>query len=312
MLVVLSAALRFHSKPAAECAIRSAPRLQSKAKALAAELKNLDAKAIKKQLHVNDALAKQYSQALLNFEKQEPVPAISLYDTPLYESFGCAHFDQDDADWANQYVRIFSGLYGLIRPFDQIAPLSLPVGLDTKLTTSKGKFLRDFWLENVRQELYDSVQRLPMPVIINLAQEEDSVLLDRDALPDGTRIVTVNFKTIDKSETAPAKGEFVRWMLEERCMTVEELLQFKGIVEDGQDAMFRLVPGGANPDELTFEENRGEGAAGGWSKKLSEHGGSKKAFIREFARGKDRYKRTEINKSLAKEDKKKRTKSTFY
>eukprot|EP00933_Yihiella_yeosuensis_P042453 TRINITY_DN3702_c3_g2_i1.p1 TRINITY_DN3702_c3_g2~~TRINITY_DN3702_c3_g2_i1.p1 ORF type:complete len:313 (+),score=49.02 TRINITY_DN3702_c3_g2_i1:79-1017(+) len=312
MLVVLSAAMRFHSKPVTECAIRSAPRLNSQAKALSQELKRLDAKDIKKQLHVNDALAKQYAAHLTNFEAGHPVAAGALYDSPLFNAAGFAGFDEDDAEWANSHVRVFSGLYGFLRPFDEIQPLSLPVSLNTKLTNSKGKFLRDFWREPVLKDMESTLNRLSMPVIINMAAEEDQPLLDTELLPEGTRIATVDFRCSDKAASNEAKGEFVRWMMENRCMTVEELLEFKGLIDEGEAAHYRVHPKASKPDAIVFEENTGDGGVGGWSKKLSQFGGSKSKFIKEVASGKDRWRRTEINKALNKNAKQKRSKGEFY
>uniref|UniRef100_A0A7S1RZ13 Uncharacterized protein n=1 Tax=Alexandrium catenella TaxID=2925 RepID=A0A7S1RZ13_ALECA len=312
MFFLLSGAVRFHAKPVLECALTSRPRLGSKAKALAQELHRLDAKDIKKQLHVNEALAKQYVKHLQDFERQQPVSACCLYDTPLFNSLNAAEFDEDDAQWANSYVRIFSGLYGLIRPFDEIQPLSLPVNLATKLTTTKGKFLKDYWREPVQRELQEGLLKLPMPVVVTLAAEEDNELLDKEVLPEGTRIARVNFKTIDKDDAHSAAGEFMRWALQERCMTVEDLLDFKGLNVEEHGASFRVNPKASEPDKIVFEENIGDGGSGGWSKRLAEFDGSKAKFVKEFASGKDRWKRTEINKSLVKESKKKRTKSVVY
>eukprot|EP00930_Biecheleria_cincta_P086604 TRINITY_DN75872_c0_g1_i1.p1 TRINITY_DN75872_c0_g1~~TRINITY_DN75872_c0_g1_i1.p1 ORF type:complete len:313 (-),score=85.66 TRINITY_DN75872_c0_g1_i1:26-964(-) len=312
MLVVLSAAMRFHAQPVTEVARRSSPRLLTKTKALVQELRRLEAKDIKKQLHVNDALAKQYAQHLTQFESKQPVPACCLYDSALFNSASLHSFEYDDAEWANSHVHVFSGLYGLVRPFDEIQTLSLPVSLNTKLTNSKGKFLRDYWREYVMKEIEESLQRLPMPVIVNLAADEDQQLLSTDLLPEGTRVAKVDFKTIDKSSVLDAKGEFLRWMLENRCMTVEDLLEFKGLIADGEAATYRVHPKASSPDSIVFEENIGDGGDGGWSKKLAQFGGSKAKFIKEEASGKDRWRRTEMNKALRKDEKQKRSKNEFY
>lgn len=310
MLFVLSAAVRFHAKPVTECVTRSTPRLASKAKALVSELRKLEPKDIKKQLHVNDALAKEYAKTLNNFEGTRPVPAVGLYDNKMFASLDATSWEYDDADWAQSNIRVLSGLYGLLKPFDEIQPLSLPVGLGTKLPTSKGKFLRDYWRESVQKELNDSLQKLPMPVIINCASEEDTMgIYDEAGLPEGTRIANIDFKTIERGAVPEAVGEFVRWAIERRCMTVEELLDFKGNIDEGEEPTYRLSPKSQGKDMLVFEEAIGEGSGGGWGKKMAEFGSSKGKFIKEFASGKDRYKRSEINKAMVKETKKNRKKT---
>eukprot|EP00747_Dinoflagellata_sp_TGD_P164652 gnl/TRDRNA2_/TRDRNA2_184884_c0_seq1.p1 gnl/TRDRNA2_/TRDRNA2_184884_c0~~gnl/TRDRNA2_/TRDRNA2_184884_c0_seq1.p1 ORF type:complete len:315 (-),score=78.40 gnl/TRDRNA2_/TRDRNA2_184884_c0_seq1:122-1066(-) len=314
MIYVLSAAVRFHAKPLTETALRSAPRLNSKARDLAAELRRLEAKDIKKQLHVNDSLAKEYEKFLGNFEAKRPVPVCCLYDSPLFRSFDAQSLESDDAEWANDHVRIFSGLYGLLRPFDEIQALSLPVSLNTKLTNSKGKFLRDYWRDHIQKEMAESLKRMPMPVIINLASDEDSnEALQLDRLPEYSKVHSVDFRMPSKEEAAEAKGEFLRWALETRCMTVEDLLEFKG-AEDGEEepSAYRISPKSKKEDTIIFEPAISEGAGGDISRQLRESGMSKRAFVKANASGKERYKRTEINKAMIKENKRKRASHAVY
>jgi len=312
MIFALTGAVRFHAKPVTGVACRSTPRLATPAKALTAELKRLEAKDIKKQLHVNDNLAKQYEKNLGNFAAHQPVAAASLYDSPLFNALDAPSLAVDDASWANQYIRIFSGLYGLLRPFDEIQPVSLPVSLGTKLTTSKGKFLRDFWRAHVTKQMEDSVRGCPLPVIINLSTEDELNALDMDKLPTGTHVQSVQFHATDKNEAAANMGEFVRWAMLNKCMQVEDLLEFRGLIDDDEPAAFRLSPKRSKPDLIVFEANTNEGAGGSWKKNLVESGLSKHAFVKSEASGKNRYKRSEMNKALAKEDKKRRKNAAVY
>lgn len=306
MLFVLSAPVKFHTKHIAECALRSTPRLRQKASALAAELRRLEAKDIKKQLHVNDTLARQYEKSLASFDSQHPVPACCVYDSPFFKALGADEFDFEQAEWANDHIRIFSGIYGLLRPFDEIMPLSLPVSLGTKLKNSKGNFLKDYWKDPVNKELANDLKELPMPVMINMAAEQDREVIDMDYLPEHTSVMSVDFKLRGTNSGQEAKGEFLQWAMDERCMTVEELLEFGGIVEEEEDAPYRLNPKLSSGNDIVFEENIGEGGDGGWAKKMSETGKGKRAFIKEFASGKQRHKRTEINKAMARDTKQRR------
>ncbi|CAJ1355655.1 unnamed protein product [Effrenium voratum] len=350
MLVVLSAAARFHSKPVTDLALRSSPKLLSKAKTLVQELSVLEAKDIKKQLHVNDALAKQYAAYLKDFEAKEPVPCCGVFDTPLWNSSALSSFDEDDAEWANSYVRIFSGLYGLLRPYDQIQRLSLPVSLSTKLKTTKGSVLRQYWAESIEKdrglrvegpsrsymsaglignggdssrtspsrpfkEIEGALQKLPMPVIVDMSNEEDRLLLDADRLPPETRVMKVEFKHLKKEGALEAQGEFLRWMLQNRCMTPEELVDFRGLEQEDEEEevnSYRLHKNQPSPNHLVFEENKRDGGDGGWAKKLAEYGGSQRKFVKEFASGKEKWKRSELNKAVKKETKKRSSGSSFY
>jgi len=262
---------------------------------------------------VNETLAKQYEKQLHNFEGMQPVQSCCIYESPLFEGLNAHGFDQDDADWANNYIRIFSGIYGMVRPFDVIQPFSLPVTLGTKLTTSKGKYLRDYWREMLAKELEDALDDLPMPVIINCASEQDAELLTAEMLPENTQVHTVDFKITDKDEAASAKGEFVRWALENRCMMVEELLEFKGLIDEGEEAMYRLSPKQSGPNTIQFEENIGGGTT--YKRQLAQSGVGKTKFMHEVASGKNRWRRTEIKQEFAREAKITRTarkKNAFY
>mmetsp|Transcript_78939 Transcript_78939/g.219491 ORF Transcript_78939/g.219491 Transcript_78939/m.219491 type:complete len:205 (+) Transcript_78939:1-615(+) len=203
---------------------------------------------------------------------------------------------------------IFSGLYGILRPYDEIQPLSLPVRLSTKLTNSKGPFLRSYWKEAVQKELHAALLKQPEPTIINCASEEDCVdVLDIDTLPAGARICSVTFNNMDSESANEAKGTFVRWALDNGCMTVEELLEFTG----GDEAAppFRVSPKNSNPDKIVFEKATGDS----WGKRLKESGLNKGEFMQTVAKGKNRYMRTEINKAMAKEQNKRvKTKTQIY
>ena len=93
---------------------------------------------------------------------------------------------------------------------------------------------------------------------------------------------------------------------------VEDLLEFRGLVDDDEPAAFRLSPKRSKPDLIVFEANINEGAGGSWKKNLVESGLSKHAFVKSEASGKNRFKRSEINKALAKEDKKRRKNAAVY
>merc|ERR1719195_366309 len=133
--------------------------------------------------------------------------------------------------------------------------------------------------------------------------------VETEKLPAGTQVTTVTFKINDKEAAGTALGEFVRWAMETRAMTTEELLEFKGLIDDEGDPIgtqYRVNPKASNESKIVFEQRRGDATDGGWNRKLADFDGSRSKFIREVASGKDRYKRGEINKALRKEVSKKR------
>lgn len=317
MIFVFSASVRLHARPVAECAIKTTPRLATKVKGLVSELRRLEAKDIRKQLHVNDVLAKQYYEHLTTFEKREPVPACAVYDSSLVAASGLPHYDKDDAEWANTYVRAFSGLYGLLRPYDEIQPLSMPVSLNTKLANSKGKFLRDYWRGPIVSQLEEGLKQCPMPTIVNLAKEEDAAVMDPSLLPEGTRIVRVDFRAAGrgkgKGDASESRGEFLRWALENRCMSVDDLLEYRGLVGEEDQPTHRVSLKNTDSNVIMFEEAVQDGGGDNWRKKFGESGQSKGKFMKEVAGSKkNKYMTTEIKKALIKDRKKNRKNAMVY
>mmetsp|Transcript_16323 Transcript_16323/g.37664 ORF Transcript_16323/g.37664 Transcript_16323/m.37664 type:complete len:312 (+) Transcript_16323:27-962(+) len=302
MLFVFSAPLRLAAKPAGKCVARSQPRLGSHVKALISELKNLEANSIKKQLHVNDTLAKAYEKNLATIESTHPAPACALFDSNFYSALDMASYTPDDADWAHEYVRILSGFYGILRPYDSIHTGSLPVTLSTKLSTSRGKNLRAFWKDAILKELSEDLRACPMPVIIDCTTEEDKEIFELDKLPQGTSIHSVEFKVGDNKLNLEAQGEFVRWALENRCMTIQELVEYRGYVNDDDPATFQLNASASKDNLMVFEEAGSNQKS--WSRQLKDSGLSKGAFMKEVAGGKNRYKREELKKALGKDRRK--------
>lgn len=269
----------------------------------------MDAKEIKKQLHVNDQLSKTYMEQLMKFEKSKIVPAAGLYDSDFFNALDVQSLDEDDAEWTNQNVKIFSGLYGLLRPFDEIAPLGLPLTLSTKLTTSKGKYLHSFWHDPIVHELNEHFRKMPMPVVINLAKEEDSGKILEGDLPKDMQVITVGFRQVDDAGTA--KGEFLRWALVNRCMTVEDLLEYQGDIDEeaGEEPIYRVSTKDQSDNKILFEEVKRKNSV---QDQFRESGLSKKKFIKQESSGKNRYKRGEMEKAMEKDKKRSRAKSAVY
>eukprot|EP00928_Gymnodinium_smaydae_P031650 TRINITY_DN23167_c0_g1_i1.p1 TRINITY_DN23167_c0_g1~~TRINITY_DN23167_c0_g1_i1.p1 ORF type:complete len:339 (+),score=79.72 TRINITY_DN23167_c0_g1_i1:113-1018(+) len=249
MLFVLSAASKVRVKPVAECVQVSVPRLAAQAKSLVAEMRRREAKvrteagagdwrgegyhqrAIKKHLHMSRAAAKR-SEPHLGFAwpsmTTQPAAACTLYDSPFYDGLDAAALDEEDAEWANDHVRILSALYGVVRPFDEIVPPNFPLSLGTKVANSGGKYLSDYWKESIAQELEDSVRTLPRPLIVNCVAEQDQDVLQAN-LPPYADSLNVMFRMKPQGSPARAMGEFVNWALRQRCSTFRELNGFSGV-----------------------------------------------------------------------------------
>jgi len=281
MLFVLSAAPTFNAKPVVTVAKALAPLLAAEAKTLVAAMRRREAKLsdvnserlrdIKKHMHVNNATAKLYQKHVYSAmsspaQRLPTAPAVCLYDSPLYRRLDVETFAEDDAEWANEHIRILSGTYGLVRPFDAIQPLA-PGSLLTKINFGKGKgrhgtsaspeYLRDFWRESIAKELEKTLRSFPEPLVVDCAADGDKHILHESNLPSNVRLTSVEFRMGDGSVSAAAsaKGEFVRWALDNRCESFEELHEFRGVYHSVEPAM-AVKPTNRKGGSIVFQENR--------------------------------------------------------
>ncbi len=79
-------------------------------------------------------------------------------------------FDRDDLKFAQEHLRILSGLYGLLRPLDRIQPYRLEMG--SKVATGRGKNLYEFWGEGIARAINRQAKRSGARAIVNLASKE--------------------------------------------------------------------------------------------------------------------------------------------
>lgn len=97
--------------------------------------------------------------------------AILAFNGDVYEGLAAAALSPEDLAWAQDHVRILSGLYGLLRPLDRIRPYRLEMGI--RLDNLRGKDLYAFWGDQLTLALNDQLAaNQDAPVLINLASEE--------------------------------------------------------------------------------------------------------------------------------------------
>lgn len=166
------------------------------------------------------------------FTRDNAKQAVFLFAGDVYQGLDAAHrFDTRDLTHAQKTVRILSGLYGLLRPLDLIAPYRLEMG--TRLATDRGDTLYRFWGSRITDLVAQDLVASPGPdVVVNLASGEYAAAVDLDALD--ARVVTPRFE--DRSPSGqwkvisyPAKrarGLMAGWMVQHRVKSVRALREF--------------------------------------------------------------------------------------
>jgi cytoplasmic iron level regulating protein YaaA (DUF328/UPF0246 family) len=156
------------------------PGLQHKARELNALLRTLEEQALQQLMGISELLAKRTRQQILFFHQAARKPALLTFCGEAFRSLDAAGFTGDDLEYTQGRLRILSGLYGVLRPLDLIAPHRLEMGY--RLANPKGVTLYPFWSPDVTAHLNAVMQQEPSPLLINLASLEYSKVVAKNQL----------------------------------------------------------------------------------------------------------------------------------
>jgi cytoplasmic iron level regulating protein YaaA (DUF328/UPF0246 family) len=150
-------------------------------------------------------------------ETGEARQAIYAFRGAVYQGFAAEELSQDQIGFAQDHLRILSGLYGVLRPLDRIMPYRLEMG--TSLETPRGSNLYAFWGERIAGHLRDSLAGAASPVVLNLASQEYFRAVDTDSL--GLSVITPVFKEQRKGgprvigvHAKRQRGRMARWIVD--------------------------------------------------------------------------------------------------
>jgi len=164
------------------------------AELLANEAKNLTENDLKDLMNISDKLAKlnrdRFDRWSLPFSVSNAKQAILAFDGGVYSGLKAEDFKEKDFDFAQNHLRILSGLYGILKPLDLIQPYRLEMGISFK--NNRGKNLYEFWKEDLIQNLNNTLKDHKNPTIINCASVEYFSAIDLSKL--NGKILSIVFK----------------------------------------------------------------------------------------------------------------------
>ena len=160
---------------------------------------------------------------------QPRTPAALTFAGDTYQGLDAATLSDADLAYAQVHLGILSGLYGILRPLDAMEPYRLEMG--TKLATSKGRTLYDYWGEGITEELNCRISESGSPYLVNLASNEYFSAV-KSKLVEGT-IITPVFKDVRKGTAKvisflakKARGMMARYLIETRATRPESVTLF--------------------------------------------------------------------------------------
>jgi len=192
-------------------------------------MKELSYEEAKKLWSCNDKLAELNFNRFKEMDLQKNLtPAIVSYEGIQYQYMAPSVFTDAALDYIRGHLRILSGFYGVLCPFDGVTPYRLEMQAKAKLAGSKN--LYEFWGDKLYQEVLDEDR-----IIINLASKEYSKCIENYLTAEDTFITCVfaelkNGKVIQKATMAKmARGEMVRYMAEQNVTEPNEIKNFNSL-----------------------------------------------------------------------------------
>lgn len=196
-----------------------------------AKLERMSKKEVGELMHISDSLAdlnyQRYKDFKENFTKENARPAIYAFAGDVYTGFDAYSLNTDLLDYAQDTVRILSGMYGYLRPLDLLQPYRLEMG--TKLPIERNKNLYEYWKDKITPALNKELKKDEL--LVNLASNEYFKAIDKKN-QEGNLITPV-FKDYKNGKlkvisffAKKARGSMARYLVENKVDSREGIQGF--------------------------------------------------------------------------------------
>ena len=176
-----------------------------------------------------DLNSNRYHAWSLPFTSRNAKQSVLAFKGDVYSGLDADNLSQDDLKYAQEHLRILSGLYGVLKPLDLMQPYRLEMG--TKLKTRRGKDLYAFWRARINVALTGDLKKQKDGILINLASNEYFKSVKPEQLD--ARIITPVFKERRNGEyklisffAKKARGLMSRYIIRNRLGDPEDLKGF--------------------------------------------------------------------------------------
>ncbi len=244
MIIVVSPAKTLDFSPISQAKIKtlapSLPQFTEEAKTLVDQLRNYPSKRLQDLMSISEDLGTLNYQRFQSWEASFPAtkskPAVLAFDGDVYDGLNAKTMAIGQLRWANEHLRILSGLYGILRPLDWLQPYRLEMG--TVLPNFKGKNLYQYWGTQIALQLRQQIEAQKLAkkskILVNLASEEYFKAVDLKALD--FPVLTPVFLDTAVGTSEPfkvisffakrARGLMARFIIDHKLKNPDDLKQF--------------------------------------------------------------------------------------
>jgi cytoplasmic iron level regulating protein YaaA (DUF328/UPF0246 family) len=229
MLTLISPAKSLDTTPHVTGLAATEPRFPDATAKLLKSARRLKPKAIGELMDISPALSQLNHARYQAFETQTALPCVFMFDGDVYAGLEARTLDTAGLAWAQDHLRVLSGLYGVLRPLDKIRPYRLEMG--SMLKTGRANSLYQFWGDALAKSLTEELKAQGGDAIVNLASQEYARAALTKALK--ARVVSPRFLEIKGNEARivsffakKARGLMARYMIDHRIDRPEGLKDF--------------------------------------------------------------------------------------
>ena len=202
------------------------PRFLEQTERLKTALRGMSPRELQALWKCSDAIAALNAERLRDMELRRGLtPAVMSYEGIQYQYMAPGVLEQEPLDYLRAHLRILSGFYGLLRPFDGVTPYRLE--MQAALAVDGHRDLYAFWGGRLAEALAAETD-----LVLNLASREYSLCVSR-YIPANARMITCLFgqwkegRVVEKGTACKmARGEMVRFLAQRQAETAEEARAF--------------------------------------------------------------------------------------
>jgi len=235
MITILSPAKSVNFDGPAPTEMHTTPDLLNHSKQLITQLKRYKKPELMALMSISEKLAdlnlERFKTFRTPFDLENAKQALFAFTGDVYRHMRMNTYDEEKLMFAQDHLRILSGLYGSLRPLDLIQPYRLE--MKTPLTTKRGDNLYQFWGKRITQALNRELKNDPSPALINLASKEYSRVVDLKLIK--APVINVEFKEVENGK-ARVIAIFAKWA---RGMMADYIIQ-NGLNEPDRIKAFDL------------------------------------------------------------------------
>lgn len=209
------------------------PKFQKEALQLVDVLQEKSEKEVQKLMSISEKLASLNVERYHNFTKKKDPKhakqALFAFQGDVYQGLEAGTLNEKEVKFAQNHIRILSGLYGVLKPLDLIQPYRLEMG--TQLRVNGDKNLYSFWNDKIVKQLNKDIKAQGDKILLNLASQEYFKSLNLDNLK--AKVIDVEFKDHKNGQykiisfyAKKARGLMSRYMIDNEITNLEDLKGF--------------------------------------------------------------------------------------